>query len=58
MLGKLTKKLFGSRNDRLVKAYEKITKTIADYDEEYSALSDEKLQAKTVEFRERLKQGE
>ena len=58
MLGKLTKKLFGSRNDRLVKAYEKTTKTIAGYDEEYSALSDEKLQAKTVEFRERLKQGE
>ena len=57
MLGKLTKKLFGSRNDRLVKAYEKTTKTIAEYDEEYSALSDEKLQAKTTEFRERLKQG-
>ncbi len=57
MLGKLTKKLFGSRNDRLIKAYEKTTKTIAEYDDEYSSLSDEKLQAKTAEFRERLKQG-
>jgi len=57
MLGKITKKLFGSRNDRLIKAYEKTTKTIADYDEEYSAFSDEQLKAKTAEFRERLKQG-
>jgi len=57
MLGKITKKLFGSRNDRLIKAYEKISITIAEYDEEYSALSDEKLQAKTAEFRDRLKQG-
>jgi len=57
MLGKITKKLFGSRNDRLIKAYEKTTTTIAEYDKEYSALSDESLQAKTVEFRERLKQG-
>jgi preprotein translocase subunit SecA len=57
MLGKITKKLFGSRNDRLVKAYEKIANTIAEYEEEYSALSDEKLQAKTAEFRERLKDG-
>ena len=57
MLGNITKKLFGSRNDRLIKAYEKTTKTIAEYEKEYSALSDEKLQAKTVEFRERLKDG-
>jgi len=58
MLGNITKKLFGSRNDRLIKAYEKITKKISEYDEEYSALTDEKLQAKTTEFRERLKKGE
>ena len=57
MFGKITKKLFGSRNDRLVKAYTKTTTTIADYDEEYSALSDEALQAKTAEFRQRLKDG-
>ena len=57
MFGKVTKKLFGSRNDRLVKAYTKNTKIIADLDEEYSALSDEQLQAKTQEFRDRLKEG-
>ena len=57
MLGKVTKKLFGSRNDRLVKAYTKNTKLIAGLDEEYSALTDEQLQAKTQEFRSRLKEG-
>ena len=57
MFGKVTKKLFGSRNDRLVKAYSKNTKVIADLDESYSTLSDEQLLAKTTEFRNRLKQG-
>ncbi|KAG1663474.1 Protein translocase subunit SecA [Nymphon striatum] len=57
MFGKVTKKLFGSRNDRLVKAYTKNTKIIAALDEEYSALSDEQLKAKTQEFRDRLKEG-
>ena len=57
MFGKITKKLFGSRNDRLVKAYEKTTKKITEFDEAFSALSDQELQAKTNEFRERLKQG-
>jgi len=58
MFGKVAKKLFGSRNDRLVKAYSNTTKIISEFDEKFSALSDEQLQAKTVEFRERLKQGE
>ncbi len=57
MFGKVTKKLFGSRNDRLIKAYTKNTKIIAGLDEEYSALTDEQLQAKTPEFRRRLKEG-
>ncbi len=58
MLGNVAKKLFGSRNDRLVKAYSKKTSAISALDEEYSALSDEQLQAKTAEFRKRLKDGE
>ena len=57
MFGKVTKKLFGSRNDRLVKAYAKDTTIISDLDEKYSALSDEQIQAKTKEFRERLEKG-
>ncbi len=57
MLGNVTKKLFGSRNDRLVKAYSKTTKIIAELDTEYSGLTDQQLQEKTAELRERLKQG-
>ena len=57
MFGKITKKLFGSRNDRLVKAYEKTTTKISEFDKAFSALSDQQLQAKTAEFRERLEKG-
>ena len=57
MIGAVAKKIFGSRNDRLVKAYMKAVKKINSYEEEYAALSDEQLQAKTVAFRERLKNG-
>ena len=57
MFGKVTKKLFGSRNDRLVKIYTKTTKTIADYEDEYAALTDQQIQSKTTEFRKRLKEG-
>ena len=57
MFGKVAKKLFGSRNDRLVKAYTKTVTAISDYEKQYSELSDEALQAKTTEFRERLSQG-
>ncbi len=58
MFGKVTKKLFGSRNDRLVKTYLKQTTKISDLDDEYSALTDEQVSAKTAEFRERLDKGE
>lgn len=57
MFGKVTKKLFGSRNDRLIKAYTKTTTKINEFDEEFSTFSDQQLQAKTEEFRQRLKDG-
>ncbi len=57
MFGKVTKKLFGSRNDRLVKAYLKITTSINDFEEPLAKLTDQQIQSKTSEFRERLKQG-
>jgi len=49
------KKVFGSRNDRLVKKYRKTVNQINALEEEFKALSDEQLAAKTQEFRERLK---
>jgi len=57
MFGKVAKKLFGSRNDRLIKAYTKTTTIINEFEDKLSKLSDQQLQAKTNEFRERLKQG-
>ncbi len=56
MLGSVAKKIFGSRNDRLVKSYSKAVKKINALEEQYKALSDAQLAAKTTEFRERLQQ--
>ncbi|WP_347987093.1 preprotein translocase subunit SecA [Methylomonas sp. AM2-LC] len=58
MLGKLVKLIVGSRNDRLVKKKRKLVKRINALAAEYEQLSDDALQAKTQEFRERLAQGE
>jgi preprotein translocase subunit SecA len=49
---------FGSRNDRLLKQYRKTADRIAALEPQFEALSDEALQAKTQEFRDRVAQGE
>ena len=51
-------KLFGSRNDRLLKQYRKTVTRINAMEPEYEKLSDEQLQAKTQEFKERVAKGE
>lgn len=58
MIGKLFKKIFGSRNERLVKAMRKAVAKINDFEPALQALTDEQLKAKTDEFRQRLEQGE
>jgi preprotein translocase subunit SecA len=58
MLGKLLTKIFGSRNQRTLKALGKIVTKINALETEYEKLSDEQLKAKTAEFRERLASGE
>lgn len=58
MLGKLIKKLFGSRNDRLLRQYRKHVLRVNALEESMQALSDEQLRAKTDEFRQRLTAGE
>ena len=58
MVGKLIKKIFGSRNDRLVKSMRKVVAKINDFEPALQALTDEQLKAKTDEFRQRLEQGE
>jgi preprotein translocase subunit SecA len=58
MVAQLITKVFGSRNDRLVRRYRKTVNVINGLEEQFEALSDEQLQAKTAEFRERLDKGE
>jgi len=51
-------KIFGSRNQRLLKQYQKIVREINALEPKYETLSDDQLKAKTPEFKERLAKGE
>ena len=57
MLQALTR-VFGSRNDRLVKNYTRLVREATALEPALQGLSDETLRAKTGEFRARLQQGE
>lgn len=50
-------KIFGSRNQRLLKQYQKIVREINALEPVLEALTDEQLQAKTPEFKDRLQKG-
>ena len=54
----LFKKLFGDYSSREVKRIIPIQKKVLALEEEYKSLTDAELQAKTPEFKERLKNGE
>jgi len=54
----LFKKIFGSRNQRIVKRMMKTVDEINAFEPTMVGLSDSELQAKTTEFRERLAKGE
>ena len=58
MIGGLLKKIFGTKNDREVKALTKIVDQINALEPEYEKLSDEDLRHKTDIFKERLANGE
>ncbi|MCK9534464.1 MAG: preprotein translocase subunit SecA [Pseudomonas sp.] len=58
MFAPLFRKLLGSKNDRDVKRMYKTVNAVNAFEEQMVALSDEQLQAKTNEFRERLAGGE
>ena len=55
---KLLSKIFGSRNERLVKQFFKQVEKINALEPSLSELSDDELAGKTQEFKERLLQGE
>lgn len=58
MLSNLFKKIFGSRNDRLVKQYFQTVRSINDLESTMVGLSDADLRAKTDEFKQRVQDGE
>ena len=51
-------KLFGTYSEREVKKLQSIADKIESLDESMQKLTDEELQAKTIEFKERIKKGE
>ena len=57
MLNKIFRKVFGSRNDRLVRRMSKMVEQISTLEPQMEALTDAQLRAKTDEFRQRLADG-
>ena len=51
-------KIFGSRNQRLLKQYQKVVREINALEPKLEALTDEQLKAKTPEFKDRISKGE
>lgn len=58
MLSKIVRKVFGSRNDRLIKQLRKRVESINALETDLQKLTDEELQNKTVEFKQRIEDGE
>jgi preprotein translocase subunit SecA len=58
MVTALFKKIFGSRNERLLKQYSRSVRAINALEPKFEAFSDGELRAKTDEFRTRYKNGE
>lgn len=57
MVSKVLKKIFGTRNERILRGYTKSVAKINTMEPDFEALSDEALKAKTDEFKQRLAQG-
>ena len=53
----ILKKILGSKNERDLKKMRPLVEKINVFDEEYKALTDEQLQAKTAEFKQRIQDG-
>ena len=57
-LGSLAKKVFGTTNDRKIKAAQQTVAAVNALEAEFEALSDEGIRAKTEEFKTRVANGE
>lgn len=58
MIKSILKNIFGTKNEREIKRMALTAEEINKFDEKMTALSDEELKNKTVEFKERLAKGE
>ena len=58
MVGKFFSKVFGSRNDRVIKKLQKQVSLINDLETEFEKLDDAALRSKTIEFKQRLADGQ
>ncbi|OUS16075.1 preprotein translocase subunit SecA [Gammaproteobacteria bacterium 50_400_T64] len=58
MVGKIFRKVFGTKNDRELKVLRKTVEKINQHESSFKELSDEQLRNKTLEFKERLGAGE
>ncbi|MCH2138583.1 MAG: preprotein translocase subunit SecA [Phycisphaerales bacterium] len=58
VLSKAARKVFGSRNDRLVKRYLRVVDQVSELESGIRSLDDAALRAKTHEFRDRVDGGE
>ena len=58
MITNILKKIIGTKNERELKRIQPLVEKANSFEEEYMALSDEQLKAKTPFFKERLEQGE
>ncbi len=58
MIKTLVQKVFGSANERTIKKYARLAQQINQLENDFIALTDDQLKAKTSEFKLRLKNGE
>ena len=58
MASNILTKIFGSRNDRLLKTYHKTVERISSLEPQFEQLDDDQLRAKTQEFKDRVAAGE
>jgi len=56
-IGKTLLKVFGSRNERLIKAYLTLAQKALQFEDQVKSLDDKSLKAKTAEFKAKIKAG-
>lgn len=58
MLNVLAKKVFGTRNDRILKSMRPLVNRVNELEAKYKSMTDEELRAQTAQFKERISKGE